>query len=126
MSSEEKELNVPSDEQLEELLLRAKKLAFKFSKQSKTLQQRSPRITDEIIQIVFANETDNDYSPFLIFKCLAIRSVKELESMHREIANLAFKNKDTSCLHWATDEGKLESAKDLIRSVEIGGNDWMK
>ncbi len=126
MSSEEKELNVPSEEQLEELLLRAKKFASKFSKQSETLQQRSTRLTNEIIQIIFASETDDLYSPFLMFKCLAIRTVKELEYMHREIANSAFQNNDTSCLHWANDEGKLESAKDLIRSVRIGGNDWMR
>ena len=92
MSSEEKELNVPSEEQLEELLLRAKKFASKFSKQSETLQQRSTRITNEIIQIIFASETDDLYSPFLMFKCLAIRTVKELEYMHREIANSAFQN----------------------------------
>ena len=126
MSSNEKALNVPSAQQLEEFFLRAKKFASKSSKQSETFQQRSTRITDEIIQIVFANETDNDYNPFLMFKCLAIRTVKELESMHREIANLTFKNRDTATLHWANDQGKLESAKDLIRSVEIGDNDWMK
>ena len=61
-----------------------------------------------------------------MLKCLAIRAVKELESMHREIADLAFQNKDFSSLHWANDEGKLESAKDLIRSVRIGDKDWMK
>ena len=126
MSSEEKALNVPSAEQLEELFRRAKKFASKSSTNTDTLKQRSTRITNEIKEIVFANETDDLYSPFLMLKCLAIRAVKELESMHREIADLAFQNKDFSSLHWANDEGKLESAKDLIRSVEIGDKDWMR
>ena len=84
MSSEEKALNVPSAEQLEELFLRAKKFASKSSTNTGTLQQWSTRITNEIIEIVSANETDDHYSPFLMLKCLGIRAVKELESMQSQ------------------------------------------
>ena len=125
MSSDDKAFNVPSAQKLEELLKNAQKRFSKEVKWKETLEQKYTRITEETIYEILSNNKVEH--PYLILKCLAISSTKKIEKMHRDSAKSQCEEGENNYgLDWATDEGKLELAWQILTSVGLGEKDWMR
>ena len=117
-------LNVPSHKELKKLMKNARKNSSKAVRKTETLEENYIRITEENIYQIFSNSSIKH--PYLLLKCLAIRATKKLEKMHEETAKSYCNSKEYDYgLNWAVDEGKLNVAENILRSIQITQHDWM-
>ena len=114
-----------TEDELKKLLDEARKRSAKERKKDEPIRERFSKHANSYVQSVIESETDGD--PYLQLKATILRSLQELMLMHSEYAQKRIKQENFEhALIWASDEGKLEAAKDLIGSVRIGDDDWMK
>tara|TARA_B100001989_G_C24285823_1_gene338636 strand:- start:46 stop:429 length:384 start_codon:yes stop_codon:yes gene_type:complete len=121
---DKKNLNVPSHKELKKLMKNARKNSSKAVRKTETLEENYIRITEENIYQIFSNSSIKH--PFLMLKCLAISATKKLEKMHNETAKSHYDSKEYDyVVNWAIDEGKLNVAENILRSIQITKHDWM-
>ena len=125
-SEEENHMKLPSENQLQSLLNEAKIRSAKIDYKEKTVRERftenSNRYVDEVL-----GKDEQKGDPYLQLKATALRCLKELSDMHCEFAKKRIEEENyENGLFWASDQGKLDAAFELIRSVRVGGEDWMK
>ena len=117
-------VNVPSQKELKKLMENARSNSSKASRKNETLEENYTRITEENIYTIFSNSSIK--YPFLLLKCLAISATKKLEKMHNETAKSHCDSKEFDyAVNWAIDEGKLNIAETILRSIQITNHDWM-
>lgn len=116
--------NVPSNKELKKLMENARRTSSKAIRKNETLEQNYIRITEENIYKIFSNSSIK--YPFLLLKCLAISATEKLEKMHKETAKSHYDSKEYDyVVNWAIDEGKLNVAENILRSIQITKHDWM-
>ena len=124
MKKDKNHLKVPSHKELKRLLKNARKNTSKVVRKRETLEENYIRITEELIYEIFSNNSIK--YPYLILKCIAISATKKLEKMHNETAKSHCDSEEYHCgLSWAKDEGKLNMAENILRSIQITKHDWM-
>ena len=124
MKKDKDNLNVPSHKKLKKLMKNARKNALKAVRKNETLEENYVRITEENIYETFSNSSIKH--PYLLLKCFAIAATKKLEKMHNETAKSYCDSEEYHYgLNWAIDEGKLNMAKKILRSIQITKYDWM-
>tara|TARA_B100000212_G_scaffold326545_1_gene289119 strand:- start:541 stop:918 length:378 start_codon:yes stop_codon:yes gene_type:complete len=116
--------NVPSNKELKKLMENARRTSSKAIRKNETLEQNYIRITEENIYKIFSNSSIK--YPFLMLKCLAISATKKLEKMHNETSKSHYDSEEYDyVVNWAIDEGKLNVAENILRSIQITKHDWM-
>ena len=105
-------------------LKNARKNSSKTVKKKETLEENYVRITEESIYEIFSNSSIK--YPYLLLKCFAISATKRLGKMHNETAKSHCDSKEYDyALNWAIDEGKINVAENILRSIQITQQDWM-
>ena len=115
---------VPSEKDLEQLLLKAQKSAAKKEAYKKTTKQYYCSVVNGIVKEMFEDSSIDDH--YLLLKCLMVRCCEELSELHMEIGFDRMNNQQfDSASHWISDQGRIDAVAELLQGVQMGENDWM-
>ena len=115
-------LNVPNDNELNDLERNAKQRSIKISKKKKSIKKNYMEDINIFINYIYSQKKIKNEGLFL--KTLCLESISEFIKMHSAYYKSIEDNKNEISEALISDIGKLDLVRKVIKEIPWGDQDW--